>query len=179
MNHHTIPNHLPLFPIDERDDPILMVKCVNFNPFSKVKIDWCFQKVLISYDLSKNISASEVTYMTVELKKLVLSVVNTVVAFVVLPFRPILDFRYIYVGEENNVVFTYYESKRETHDWAYEANELSVLFITLGKNKARNSTTIREEIRSFGKWLIKFTHQQLLGNPNLIFQNVVFWSVEM
>ena len=95
MNRHTIPNHLPLFTIDERDDPILMVKCVNFDQFSKVKIDWCFQKVLISYDLSKNILASEVTYMTVELKKLVLSVVNTVVAFVVLSFRPILDFRYM------------------------------------------------------------------------------------
>ena len=102
MNHHTITNHLPLFTIDERDDPMLMVKCVNFDQFSKVKIDWCFQKVLISYDLSKNISASEVMYMTVELKKLVLSDVNTVVAFVVLSFRPILDFRYMYVGEDNN-----------------------------------------------------------------------------
>ena len=77
------------------------------------------------------------------------------------------------------VVFTYYESRRQTYDCAYEANEPSVLFNTLGKNKARNSTTIREEIRSLGKWLIKFTRQQLLGYPNLIFQNIVFWSFEM
>uniref|UniRef100_A0A803KUN8 Uncharacterized protein n=1 Tax=Chenopodium quinoa TaxID=63459 RepID=A0A803KUN8_CHEQI len=117
--------------------------------------------------------------MTVELKKFVFSIVSTVVAFVFLPFRPILDVRYMYVGEDNNVVFTYYESRCQNHNWAYEAKELYLLFDNLGKNKARHSTTIREEIKSFGKSLIKYTHQQLLGNPNLIFQNIIFWSVQM
>ncbi len=51
----------------------------------------------------------------------------------------------------------------QIHDWANEAKELSELFNTFAKNKARKSTTIREEIKSFGKSLIKFSHQQLLG----------------
>lgn len=108
INRHTIPNHFPLFSIDECNDPVLIIKRVNFDPFSKVKIGWSFQKVLVSYNPSNYISTSKVMYMTVELRKLVLSVVNTVVAFVVLPFRPILDFRYMYVGKDNNVVFFYY-----------------------------------------------------------------------
>lgn len=106
MNYHTIPNYLPIFTIDERDDPVLMVKCVNSDPFLKVKIDWCFQKVLVSNDPSMNISAFDVMYRTEDLKKFMLSVVNTVVAFVVFPFWPILDFWYKYVGENNNGVFT-------------------------------------------------------------------------
>jgi hypothetical protein len=113
MNHCTIPNHLPLFTIEERNDPLLMVKCGNSDPFSKVKIDWCFEKVLIPDDTS----ASKAMYMTVELKKFVFSVVHTVVAFVGFPFRPILDFRCMYIDEDNNVVFTHYESRCNMHSF--------------------------------------------------------------
>ncbi len=33
INRHTISNHFPLFSIDECNDPVLMIKRVNFDPF--------------------------------------------------------------------------------------------------------------------------------------------------